>query len=329
MTRFVLKRILLMILVLFGVLLFIFILSRASGDPVPSLLGSDYTQEQYDEMYLKLGLDKPYVVQFFDYLVGVVTRLDLGTSYQSKRAVSYEVFTRFPLSLKMSLIAMAWSIPLGLFFGIMSAIKQYSALDYIVRTASMILAAAPGFWVALMLMLLFSLKLKWVPATGLSSWKCYILPAITQGAHTVGSLTRMTRSTMLDVIRQDYIRTARSKGLNERKVMLGHAFQNAAIPIVTQIGATLARAFAGSAIVENIFGIPGTGSFLINSIGTHDYPAVQGVVFAYSFFVCVINLLIDLTYGFLDPRIKAKYESADAGAKRAARSFEKAQKEAA
>lgn len=329
MIKYIINRLLLLILVILGVLLLVFILSRSSGDPIPGLLGDNYTQEQYDAMYVQLGFDKPYIIQYFEYVWGVFTRLDLGNSLTSGKPVIEEVLGRFPISIRLSLNAVIWSVPIGILFGILSAVKRYSSLDYIVTTASMVMASMPGFWVALMLMLIFSLRLGLMPATGLDSWKGYILPAITMGLHPVAYITRMTRTTMLEVIRQDYIRTARSKGLNERKVIWDHALQNAMVPIVTQIGNQITISVGGSAVVENIFLIPGLGSFLIYSIQMHDFPSVQGTVVAYAVFVSLINLTVDIIYGFIDPRIKAKYMSASRTARKMSRNMSKIAEERA
>lgn len=309
MVRYIIKRILLMSFVLLGVLIFIFTVSRASGDPIPALLGDNFTQEQYDAMYIKLGFDKPLVVQFFDYVKGIVTEFDLGTSYETKRPVLDEVIDRFPISFKLALFALLWSAVLGVVFGLISAVKQYSALDYTVSTTAMVLAAMPSFWVGMMLMLLISLKLGWVSASGLDHWSSWILPCIAIGTHTVAHVCRMTRSAMLEVIRSDYIRTARSKGLSEKVVILKHALRNSAIPIITQIGNSLAVTVGGTAVVESVFSIPGLGSYLVNSIMTKDHPAVQGSVLIFSLFVCSLNFIVDIIYGFVDPRIRAQYSS--------------------
>ncbi|MCR4441220.1 MAG: ABC transporter permease [Peptococcaceae bacterium] len=321
MLRYTINRLLMMILVVLGVLLFVFILGRASGDPVPALLGGTYTQEQYDAMYKELGLDDPYPVQYFKYVKGIVTQFDLGRSYESKREVREEVANRLPISLRIALFSLLWSIPFGVLCGLISAVRQYSVADVSLTTAAMLLASIPNFWAGLMLMLLFSLVLKWLPATGLDSWLGYIMPCIALGLRPVASFTRMTRSTMLEVIRQDYIRTARSKGLRERKVIIGHALQNAAIPIVTLMGTTFEVIVGSSAVIESVFNIPGLGSYMIYSIGVGDYPAVQGAVLVFSLLVCVLNFLTDIVYAFIDPRIKEKYESASAKARRANRNM--------
>ena len=315
-----------MILVLLGVLAFIFALSRApgNGDPVVGILGEYYTQEAYDATYTQLGLDKPIITQYFNYIWGIITRLDLGTSYRSKMAVSQEVFSRFPVSLRVSLNAVAVSLPIGILFGMIAAYKQYSAADYVITVIAMMGQALPSFWLGIMLILLFSVVLGWLPATGLDSWRGYILPALTMASTPITVLTRMTRATMLEVIRQDYIRTARSKGLNERQVLFGHALQNAAIPVVTQVGNQIALTVGGAAVVESIFRIPGLGSYLIFSINASDHPSVQGTVLMFSVFVTLINILIDIIYGFIDPRIKAKYTSASRMAKKLNKSVLKA-----
>ncbi len=307
MLRFIINRILLMILVLLGVLLFVFILSRSSGDPIPALLGENYTQEQYDAMYIELGFDKPLVVQYIDYVKGIVTEFDLGNSYETKRAVNVEVASRIPISIRIAIFSLIWSVPFGVLCGLISAVKQYSAADYSLTTLAMILASMPAFWSGMMLMIIFALVLKWLPATGLDSWQGYILPCIALGLRPVASFTRMTRSSMLEVIRQDYIRTARSKGLSEKSVIIRHALQNASMPIVTQVASTFSVLIGSSAVIENVFNIPGLGSYMIYSIGVGDYPSVQGSVLIFSVLVCLINLFVDIAYAFIDPRIKAKY----------------------
>jgi peptide/nickel transport system permease protein len=308
---------------MFGVLLFVFFLGRASGDPVPTLLGEVYTPEQYNEMRTKLGLDAPYHEQFFNYLKGVVTRLDLGTSYQTKKPVVDEVARRLPISMRVAVFTLLWSIPIGILLGLISAVKQYSVLDVSLTTLAMLFASIPNFWAGLMLMITLSLTFNLLPATGVSSWMGYIMPCLALGLRRLAAITRMTRSTILEFIRQDYIRTARSKGLSERRVIIEHAMQNAAIPIVTMLAGSFEVIIGGGAVIESIFSIPGLGSYLVYSIGVGDYPAVQGAVLVLSFIVCSLNFLTDLVYAVIDPRIKAKYESATAAARKANRDMMK------
>lgn len=313
MLRYIIKRILQSLLVVFGVVLFVFVISRLCGDPIPTLLGDGYTQEQYDAMKIQLGLDKPVVIQFFNYIKGIVLHFDLGTSYSTKLAVRDEVLSRFPISMRIALISLIVSVPIGVFIGITSAIKQYSTYDNILTTFTVFLLSMPNFWVALMLMMLLALQLNWVPAAGIATWKGYILPCMTLALHPITHNARLSRTTMLEVIRQDYIRTARSKGLTEKEVILNHALQNAGVPIVTQIGSNFAILVGGASIIERIFNIPGVGSYIVFGITSRDYPAVQGGVLVFCLFVCLVNLIVDLCYGFIDPRIKAKYTGVNKG----------------
>lgn len=308
MVKFVLKRILLFIPVLLGVMLVVFTINHLTpADPVYSIMGYNITQEQYDVKYEQLGLDQPFFVQFFNYLKGIVTEFDLGTSYQNKRAVAVQIGERLGVTVQLGVIGLAITVLLGIPFGIISATKQNSPLDYTVTVASLFFASMPNFWLALMLIILLSLNLGWLPATGIHSWKGWIMPCLTLGMTPLAAVTRMTRSSMLEVIRQDYIRTAYAKGLTEKEVIWRHALKNAMIPVVTTVGYMASMIFGGAVVIESIFSIPGLGMLMQTAITNADYPVVLGSVFVVSFFVCVINLLVDLLYGFLDPRIKAQY----------------------
>ncbi len=296
--------------VLLGVLFIVFAINHLSpGDPVVQQLGSNYTQEQYNAKQAEMGLDKPFFAQFYTYTKGIVTKLDFGNSYQTHRPVGKEIMERLPVTLKLSVMGIIITILLGIPFGIISATKQYSKLDYSVTVGSLVFASIPGFWLALMMIIVFSLNLKLVPASGIASWKSWILPVLAVGLSPVASITRMTRSSMLDVVRQDYIRTARSKGLSEGVVIRKHALKNALIPVVTVTGILLGILVGGSVIVEAIFNIPGIGLLMMTAINNKDFPVIQGGVVVLSLFVCIINLLTDLLYGFIDPRIKASYKS--------------------
>ncbi len=307
--KYVIRRLLLMILVMFCVVLFVFILGRVSGDPVATMLGEGYTMEEYNAVKHEMGLDRPYVVQFFEYIKNIILHFDLGTSYQTREPIINEIRMRFPISLKIAIFTMLWSIPVGVIVGIISAIKQYSKVDVALTSSAMILASLPNFWSALMLIILFSLNWKLLPATGLDSWTGYIMPCIALGLRRVAIFCRMTRSTMLGVMRSDYVRTARSKGINEKIVIFKHMLPNAAIPVIAMLTNSFEIIIGGSAVIENIFRIPGLGSYLIFSINTGDYPAVQGSVLVLSLVVCVLNFLSDLCYALIDPRIKAKYKN--------------------
>ena len=303
MIKFVVKRILLMI----GVVLIVFCINQVSGDPVAALLPADATQEQYDMKKAELGLDKPLYVQFFNYMKGLVTEFDLGTSYQTNRPVRDEIMDRYPTSIKLALISIAISILIGIPFGIISATKQYSIMDYSVTMVALFFASMPPFWLGLMAMIIFSLKLGWLPASGLAHWQNWVLPSLTLGLSPVAVITRTTRSSMLDIIRQDYVRTARAKGLSEGIIIYKHALRNALIPVITVIGLQLGFIVGGAMVVEAVFSIPGLGSLMMTAINQKNFPVIQGSVLVLAITVCVLNLLVDLMYAFVDPRIKAQY----------------------
>ncbi len=310
MIRFTIRRLLWMIPVLLGILFIVFTLSHfMPGDPVQSKLGTNYTQEQYDALEHEMGLDQPFLKQFWDYLVGVVTRFDLGTSYKTYRAVNTMVFERIGTTLKLGIFSSIVTIVISMPLGIISARHQYTPLDYSVTTISLIFASVPGFWLAMMMMILFALKLGWLPSSGIGTWKHYVMPVLAQGLMPLASITRMTRSSMLEVVRQDYIRTARAKGLKENVVINKHALKNALIPVITVVGMQLSMIFGGSVVIETIFSMPGLGTLLMSSINGRDYPAIMGIVFIISLSVCVINLLVDLVYAAVDPRIKAQFSA--------------------
>lgn len=308
MARYIIKRIFLMVFVMFGVSLFVFAISRASGDPVVMMLGDSYTKEQYNAMYIQLGMDKPYIVQFFNYIWDVL-HLDFGVSYFSKMSVFTEISQRLPLSFGIAVITLCCSIPIGICIGIISAVKQNTAIDYTLTGFTIIMLSMPNFWLALLFILFFGLLLNVLPASFNGSWQSYVLPCLTLGMHPITQYSRLTRTRMLEVIRQDYIRTARSKGLSEKDVVVGHALKNAIVPVLTQIGANMSVMVGASAVVEGIFNVPGLGSYIITAIGNRDFPALQGAVLCFSLYVSCVNLVVDILYGFVDPRIKAKYMS--------------------
>ena len=304
-----------MIPVLLGVVFIVFTINHfGPGDPVAALLGGNYTQEQYDAKEKELGLDQPFAVQFVNYVKGIVTEFDLGTSYQSKRPVSTEILERFPTTLVLGLLGVLLTVIVGIPFGIISATKQYSILDYVVTIISLIFASIPSFWMAMMMQLGLSYNLGWFPATyAAGSAISMVLPVLTLGLSPVATVTRITRSSMLDVIR--HIRTARAKGLSERQVIWKHALKNALIPVITVVGMQIGMIMAGSVVVEAIFSIPGLGSLLMSAINNKNYPVIQGSVLFMSIFISAMNLLVDLVYGFVDPRIKAQYGTKKASKK--------------
>ncbi len=308
MFKYVLKRVLLMIPILIGVIFIVFAINRMSpGDPVTALLSADASAEQIAAKRAELGLDKPFLYQFFLYLKNLCLHFDMGQSYYTGKPVADEVLRRFPYTLVLGISSVLISLVIGIPFGIISATKQYSAIDYSVTFISLILASFPGFLYSLLLVLLFSVKLNWLPAAGVVTWKHWILPILAMGGYPIATICRTTRSSMLEIVRQDYIRTARAKGLSERTVIQKHALRNSLIPIIAITGLQLGFVIGGTIVFESIFSIPGIGQYLMNSINNKDYNAVQGCVVFMSAFVCLMNLLTDIAYGFVDPRVKASY----------------------
>jgi peptide/nickel transport system permease protein len=307
--RYVLKRILWVIPVMLGVVIIVFTITYMTpGDPVMTILGSGYTPERYAAKAAELDLDKGYFGQLFTYIWNIVTRFDFGKSYNSNIPVVKEFATRYPISLAIGLIGCVLMVIIGMPLGITSAVKQYSILDYSLTTLALILAAIPGFVLSILSLVYFSVKMNWFPVSGLDSFKSWVLPVLTNTLPGVAGIMRMTRTTMLEVIRQDYIRTARAKGLKEGVILRKHALKNCLIPLVTIFGGMIAHTTAGSIIVENIFNIRGMGTYLYSGILARDYPIINGCVLLMAFIVCIMNLLVDIAYAFIDPRIRSHYE---------------------
>lgn len=308
MARYVLRRIIQLIPVILGASAIIFfILSMSADDPVMMLLAdTDPTLEEIEMTRQMLGLDKPLVVQFINYMKGLITG-DLGVSYNSGKPVFEEYLARFPATLKLAFWALMVSVLISIPIGIISAVKQYSLFDNFGMTFALLGVATPNFWLGLMLIILFTVKLGWLPSGGYGGLKFIILPAITLGTGQAGLATRMTRSSMLEVIRQDYIRTARAKGLSEKVVIIKHALKNALIPIITVLGVQFGHALGGAMLTETIFSWPGVGRLMIEAIHKHDRPVVIGCVIMLCIMVSVVNLLVDVLYAYVDPRIKSGY----------------------
>ena len=304
MLRFIVKRVLLIIPIMLGVMLIIFTLRAVTpGDPVTNLLGEHATQEQIETKRAELGLDQPLPIQFAIYVKDVFTG-DLGTSYTTKEPVLNELLKRLPVSLVVTFGAVMIGMCIGIPLGTISALKQYSWLDSVVLVISMIAAATPSFVLALIMISIFSIGLQWLPAVGLASGLGFILPMTTIGLNSLSQYTRITRSSMLEVIRQDYIRTARAKGQSESTITRGHAIRNALIPVVTSAGNQIGHQLGGALIVETVFGIPGVGKYIGDAIITRNYPAIQGGVLLLAFMFTLVNLLVDLSFIAINPRLK-------------------------
>lgn len=315
MERYILKRILLMVPVLLGVILVVFIMNHISpGNPARILAGENASEEAVAALTEELGLNDPLYIQFFNYVKGIVTKFDLGTSYQTRRPVIDELMDRFPTTAKLALISICISAVVGISLGIISAVKQNTIIDHLSTGFALLGVSMPAFWAGMMLILVFAIYLKWLPVSGIDGWKNWILPAFTSSMVGMATITRMTRSSMLDVICQEYIVTARAKGLSEQVIVVKHALKNALIPIITVLGIQLGTMLGGAVLTESVFSIPGLGKFMVDSIKNRDYPVVQGGVLLLAIVFSLVNLIVDIIYAYVDPRIKSQY---DRGKKRA------------
>jgi len=302
--QYVTRRILMMIPVLIGVTLVTFILMNVvPGDPVIEMLGKRTDPETIAMVRKELGLDAPLHIQYLRFVAGAL-RGDLGMSYKLRQPVTALIMRTFPTTAKLALSAAAVAIAIGLTVGIISAVKQYSFLDHATMVATLTAISAPVFWVAMIAQLVFGYYLRWFPISGYYSPWHMVLPAIVLGTRFSASIARLTRTTMLDVIRQDYVRTARAKGLAEKIVIYSHALRNAMIPIVTIIGMQISGLLTGSFFTETVFAIPGLGSLAVKAMQQRDFPLMQGTVLFGAVVLCVGILIVDISYAYLDPRIR-------------------------
>lgn len=252
----------------------------------------------------ELGLNDPIIVQFGRYVINFVTKGDLGTSYKSNQPVTKELLARFPLTIKLALAAVGVGIVLGIPLGVWSAVKQYTAADSIIVTLSVLMESVPNFWFALVLISAFSVKAHLLPSVYNASTASWVLPIVVVAFMSVAQIVRVTRSSMLETIRQDYVRTARAKGQTEYRIVMDHVLRNSLIPIITAIGNTIGMQLGGALIVESIFGMPGIGKYAVDAISARNYPAVLGSVVVLAITFTLVNLIVDLTYAFVDPKVK-------------------------
>jgi peptide/nickel transport system permease protein len=311
-SRYLFRRLLNIIPVLFGLTLAVFLMMRViPGDAASAMLEESPTAQRKDELRRELGLDRPLVEQYVTWVGGVV-RGDFGTSFWTNRPVLGEIRRTAPVTLELAFFASTVAVLVALPIGILSAVKQDSAWDYIGRSLSITALSIPNFWLGTLAVVLPAIWFKWVPpVTYHPLWKDpaanlaqFWLPSLVVGASASAALMRMTRSALLEVLRQDYIRTARAKGLAGGSVVLRHALKNALIPVVTLFGALLGALLAGAVITETIFNLPGFGSLTIDAISKRDYPQIQGNVLLFGVVYTVINLAVDLSYGLFNPRIR-------------------------
>ncbi len=307
MHKYIIKRLLLLIPVILGVTFIVFfIMHLTPGDPAKIALGENAPQEQVDKMREEMGLNDHFLIQYANFVKKAATG-DFGRSYDTKKPVFDEVFSRFPATLKLTIAGIIIAVLIGIPVGIISATKQYSILDYTTMILALLGVSMPNFWLGLMLILLFSVRFGILPSGGSGSFAHIILPAITLGTGVAAIITRMTRSSMLEVIRQDYIRTARAKGVAENVVINKHALKNALIPIVTVIGLQFGYLLGGAVLTETVFTWPGVGRLLVEAIKRKDTPTVLASVVFLSVTFSIVNLLVDILYAYLDPRIKSQY----------------------
>ena len=303
MQQFLLRRFILTILTLLIVSVIVFAMARVAGDPRTLMLGDLYTQEQYDRVGERLGLDKPYYQQYWVFLTGLLQG-DFGNSIREHRPAGELIQERFLATLELGVAAFLFSLAVGVPLGVLSAGKRGSIFDGIGKIVALIGQSAPGFWLGIMLIFFFAVKLDWVPPSGREEWNSIFLPAITLGWFFMAANMRLVRSAMLDALDSEYIKLARAKGVSSTSVIWKHALRNAVIPPLTFAGVSLGNMVAGSITTELVFAWPGLGLLAIQSTLKADYPVLQGVVIIFTLLYIVVALLVDLLYSYLDPRIR-------------------------
>lgn len=304
MLSYTAKRLVQTVFVLFGISLITFILLQVvPGDPVALMLEKRADPETIAKVRHELGLDLPIYVQYLNFIKGAL-HLDFGTSYFTKEVVSAALFRCFKVTVKLACMSFIFAALIGIPSGIFSAVKRGRGIDTFVMVLSVIGVSAPAFWVAIILQIIFGLKLAVLPISGFDSAAAYILPGIALGARYAGSMARITRTSMLEVMGQDYIRTARAKGVRRWGVIMKHALKNALIPIVTLVGTDFGYMLTGSMLIEKVFSIPGIGKLAVDAMSNRDLPLLEGTVMYIAFVFVIVNLIVDLSYAFLDPRIR-------------------------
>ena len=310
MWKFILKRLVMMIPVLIGVTLLVYmILHFAPGDPAKVILGEQATPEQIEELREQLGLNDPVLVQYANYIINLVQG-DMGMSYKTKGPVSDEVFNRFPNTMKLTACAMGLAVAAAVPLGVVAAVRQNTLFDSVSMIVALVGVSMPIFWLGLLLIIAFALNLKWFPSGGNEDgFRSLVLPAFTVGIGLAALMTRTTRSSMLDCLNQDYIRTAKAKGVAHGDVINKHALKNALIPTITVIGLQIGFMLGGSVLTETVFAWPGVGRLMVDSINGRDIPMVMGCIILVCATFSFVNLIVDLLYAAVDPRIKSQYKS--------------------
>ena len=304
MSRYFVKQILqtIPLMLVISILVFLFI-HMIPGDPARTMAGQDAEQSEVEAIREEYGLNDPLIVQYVNYMKGLFTG-DLGRSLKSDTPVAELIVDRMQNTLKLVFAGILWAPVLGIFIGVISAIKRGKALDHACMLLAITGLSAPGFWLGLMGIQIFSVQLGWLPSGGLDSWTGYILPSFTMGCGIMAVLARYSRSSMLETLREDYVRTARAKGQKEFLVMFLHAFRNSLIQVITILGLQIGGLLSGSVLTETVFSIPGMGRLLVDSIAFRDYPVIQGLLMLFAFQYVIINLIVDLLYGVINPKIR-------------------------
>lgn len=309
MFRYIAKRILWLIPILLGVTFLVFtIMYLSPGDPAQLILGEGASPAALEALRAEMGLDQNFIIQFLSYVKSVFIDFDLGRSYVSNRVVLDEILVRLPNTMRLASWSILFAALIGVPLGVISATRPYSKTDNFVTYISLIGVSMPTFWQALLLIILFTSILGWLPATGFDSWQQMIMPVFTLATSSMGTITRITRSSMMDVLDQDYIRTSHAKGVAENQVIFKHALRNALIPVVTVIGLQFGALLGGAVLTETVFSINGLGTLMVNAIRTRDQMMVQGGVLFIAFIFTIVNLCVDILYGYIDPRIKSQYD---------------------
>lgn len=304
MLKFLLRRLLGLIPILFLVSIIIFLfVHMIPGDPARLLAGADASYSDILAVKSKLGLDKPILTQYMNYVTNLLHG-NLGASFRTGRPVTTEIADRFMPTLLLTIVSMTWAFILALIVGVISITKKNKWPDYVVRIGALSGISLPSFWLGLMLMQLFSVQLHWLPTVGFDSWKGIILPSLTLGFGIAAVLARFTRSSLQEVLKEDYTRTARAKGLGYNWMIWKHALRNALIPVVTMAGLQFGTLLGGSVVIETVFSWPGEGRLLIDAVGFRDYPVIQGEMLLFALEFILINLLVDILYAFLNPQIR-------------------------
>jgi peptide/nickel transport system permease protein/oligopeptide transport system permease protein len=304
MLNYVIKRLFSTVPVLIGIsLLLFFMLRMLPGDPAQVLAGQMATPEEIETIRKQLGLDRPVYIQYASFL-SRLARFDLGRSARTQNPVTEEIWARLPNTMLLAVVAITLACLFGIPAGIISAVRPYTWMDYLVTSSALFGISMPVFWLGLMLVIVFSIMLKWLPAGGTGSWQHVVLPSVTLAAFVVAFIARMTRSTMMEVLSQDYTTTARSKGLKEQVIVIKHAFRNALIPIITVVGLQFGLLLGGAVLTETVFAWPGLGRLIVDSILARDYPVIQGAILIFGLLYILVNLVVDVIYAYVDPRIR-------------------------